>query len=259
MSTYSAIMGHAHSPTHTHDDSAAGLRALWISLGVLAGTAAVQAVVAVASGSVALLGDTLHNVADALTAVPLGVAFLIGRRAANRRYPYGYGRAEDLAGLFVVAVIAVSAGLAGWQAVARLLDPRPVHHLGYVAAAALAGFLGNEGVARFRIRTGRRIGSAALVADGRHARTDGMTSLAVLLGAGGAALGWRWADPVVGLLIAALITHVLVGAARTVFRRLLDGVDPALVDEAEAALAATPGVVSVDSAGSDHTHYVIAG
>jgi cation diffusion facilitator family transporter len=245
MSTYSATMGHTHSHTHEHDESAVGLRALWISLAVLAATAAGQAVIAVLSGSVALLGDTLHNVADALTAVPLGVAFLIGRRAANRRYPYGYDRAEDLAGLFVVAVIAASAVLASWQAVARLLHPQPVHHLWYVAAAALAGFLGNEWVARYRIRTGRRIGSAALVADGQHARTDGLTSLAVLLGAGGVALGWRWADPVVGLLIAALILHVLVDAARTVFRRLLDGVDPALVDDAEAALAATAGVTSV--------------
>jgi cation diffusion facilitator family transporter len=245
MSTYSATMGHTHSHTQPHDETAAGLRALWISLGVLAATAAIQAVVAVASGSVALLGDTLHNVADALTAIPLGVAFLIGRRAANRRYPYGYGRAEDLAGLFVVAVIAASAALATWQAVARLLHPQPVHHLWYVAAAALIGFVGNEWVARYRIRAGRRIGSAALVADGQHARTDGLTSLAVLLGAGGVAIGWRWADPVVGLAIAALILHVLVDAARTVFRRLLDGVEPALVDDAEAALAATPGVTSV--------------
>jgi cation diffusion facilitator family transporter len=245
MSTYPAIMGHLHSHTQATEESAAGLRALWISLGVLAATAAIQAVVAVASGSIALLGDTLHNVADALTAIPLGVAFLLGRRAANRRYTYGYGRAEDLAGLFVVAVIAASAALAGWQAAERLLHPQPVHHLWYVAAAGLAGFAGNEWVAGYRIRTGRRIGSAALVADGQHARTDGLTSLAVLLGAGGAAIGWRWADPVVGLLIAALIVHVLVDAGRMVFRRLLDGVDPALLDDAEAALAATPGVTSV--------------
>jgi cation diffusion facilitator family transporter len=238
-------MGHGHTHIHGQDRSAAGLRTLWISLAVLGGTAAAQAVVVAVSGSVALLGDTLHNVADALTAVPLAVAFLVGRRAANRRYCYGYGRAEDLAGLFVVLVIAGSAVLAGWQAVARLLDPRPIHHLGYVAAAGLIGFLGNEWVARYRIRSGRRIGSAALVADGLHARTDGLASLAVLLGAGGVAIGWRWADPVVGLGIAALILVVLVDAGRAVFGRLLDGVDPALVDDAEAALAATPGVSGV--------------
>jgi cation diffusion facilitator family transporter len=236
-------MGHQHS--HIHDDSADGLRALWISLAVLGATAAVQAVVVLWSGSVALLGDTLHNLADALTAVPLGVAFLLGRRAANRRYPYGYGRAEDLAGLFVVLVVAASAALAAWQAVTRLLHPQHVHHLGFVAAAAVIGFAGNEWVARYRIGAGRRIGSAALVADGVHARTDALTSLAVLVGAGGVALGWRWADPVVGLCIAALILVVLAETARTVFRRLLDGVDPALVGDAEAALAATPGVASV--------------
>jgi cation diffusion facilitator family transporter len=236
-------MGHSH--THTHDDSAAGLRALWISLAVLAVTAAVQAVVVLFSGSIALLGDTLHNAADALTAVPLGIAFLLGRRAASRRYPYGFGRAEDVAGLFVVVVVAASAVLAAWQAVTRLLHPQPVHHLGYVAAAAVVGFLGNEWVARYRIRAGRRIGSAALVADGVHARTDALTSLAVLVGAGGVAIGWRWADPIVGLAIAAMIVVVLADAARTVFRRLLDGVEPTLVDDAEAALAATPGVTAV--------------
>jgi cation diffusion facilitator family transporter len=245
MSTYSATMGHSHSHDHHHEDSAAGLRALWISLVALFLTALVQAAVVLVSGSVALLGDTLHNVADALTAVPLGVAFLLGRRAASRRYPYGYGRAEDLAGLFVVLVVALSAVPAGWQAVDRLLHPHTVSHLPYVAAAGLIGFAGNEWVARYRIRTGRRIGSAALVADGQHARADGLTSLAVLAGAGGLALGWRWADPAVGLAIAALIAVVLVETARTVFRRLLDGVDPALVDTAEAALTATPGVMSV--------------
>jgi len=236
-------MGHSHS--HTHDDSAAGLRALWISLAVLAATALAQAVVVVFSGSIALLGDTLHNAADALTAVPLGIAFLLSRRAASRRYSYGYGRAEDVAGLFVVAVVAASAVLAAWQAIGRLLHPHPVHHLGWVAAAAVIGFLGNEWVARYRIRAGRRIGSAALVADGVHARTDALTSLAVLLGAGGLALGWRWADPIIGLAIAALIIVALAGAARTVFSRLLDGVEPGLLDDAEAALAATPGVTSV--------------
>jgi cation diffusion facilitator family transporter len=238
-------MGHTHAHSHSHDDSAAGLRALWISLAVLAATALLQGVVVIFSGSIALFGDTLHNTADALTAVPLGIAFLLGRRAASRRYSYGYGRAEDVAGLFVVIVVAASALVACGQAITRLVQPQPVHHLGYVVAAAVIGALGNESVARYRIRIGRRIGSAALVADGLHARTDALTSLAVLLGAGGVALGWRWADPIVGLGIAVLITVALVRAARTVFRRLLDGVEPELVDQAEAALAATPGVVTV--------------
>jgi cation diffusion facilitator family transporter len=195
------------------------------------------------SGSVALLGDTLHNAADALTAVPLGIAFIIGRRPPNRRYTYGYGRAEDLAGVAIVALILASSGLAAYEAVTRLLHPRPVISLAAVAMAALAGFAGNELVARYRIRVGRKIGSAALVADGLHARTDGFTSLAVLLGAGGMALGWPWADPAVGLAITAAIARVAYQAAREVGRRLMDAVDPALVDQAERTLRATAGVL----------------
>jgi cation diffusion facilitator family transporter len=248
------FLGHVLQP-HSHDshekvDSALesskdGLRALWVSLVILGVTALAQAVVVILSGSVALLGDTLHNIADALTAVPLGVAFLLARRAPTRRYTYGYGRAEDLAGIVIVLTIAASAVLAGYEAVVRLLHPQPVSYLVAVAAAGLVGFAGNEVVARYRITTGRRIGSAALVADGLHARTDGFTSLAVLLGAGGAALGWWWADPVVGLLITVAIVVVLRDAAREVYRRLMDAVDPALVDRAEATLSAIPGVRDV--------------
>ncbi len=223
--------------------SAEGMRALWISLAVLAGTALVQAAVVTVSGSVALLGDTLHNAADALTAVPLGVAFLAARRLPNRRYTYGYGRAEDLAGVVIVLVIAASSALAAYEALTRLAHPRPVSHLAAVAVAALTGFTGNELVARYRIRVGRRIGSAALVADGLHARTDGFTSLAVLLGAGGVAIGWDWADPVVGLVITVAILAVLRGAAREIYRRLMDAVDPALVNQAEQTLRSTPGVL----------------
>ncbi|MFI1044820.1 cation diffusion facilitator family transporter [Streptomyces griseoruber] len=227
------------------ESSARGMRALWVSLAVLGVTALVQAAVVVVSGSVALLGDTVHNAADALTAVPLGIAFVVGRRAATRRFTYGYGRAEDLAGLAIVLTIAASAAFAGWTAVERLLDPRPVEHVGVVAVAALAGFAGNEWVARYRIRVGRSIGSAALVADGLHARTDGFTSLAVLLGAGGSALGWQLADPVVGLAITVAIALVLRDAAREVFRRVLDAVDPTLVDRAERVLLEVEGVRGV--------------
>src|SRR5215211_2207519 len=231
------VGGHSHDASDQIDDAleanAAGRRALLISLVGLGLTAALQAVVVLLSGSVALLGDTLHNLADALTAVPLLVAFTLAGWPANKRFTYGYGRAEDLAGLFIVAMIALSAGLAAYQAINRLLHPRDVTHLWAVAAAGLIGFLGNELVARYRIAVGRRIGSAALVADGLHARTDGFTSLAVLLGAGGVAIGWRWADPVVGLLITVAILFVLKDAAREVYRRLMDAVDPALVDQAE--------------------------
>ncbi len=225
--------------------SAEGMRALWLSLGVLGATALIQAAVAALSGSVALLGDTLHNAADALTAVPLGIAFVAGRRPATRRYTYGYGRAEDLAGIVIVVLILASSALAAYEAVTRLVHPAHVSDVIAVAAAALAGFTGNELVARYRIRVGRRIGSAALVADGLHARTDGLTSLAVLIGAGGMALGWNWADPAVGLVITAAILTVLYQAAREVCRRLMDAVDPALVDQAEHTLRATLGVLDV--------------
>ncbi|MFI9077527.1 cation diffusion facilitator family transporter [Streptomyces sioyaensis] len=227
------------------ETSREGLRTLWLSLGLLGLTSVIQLVVVVLSGSVALLGDTIHNAADALTAAPLGIAFVLGRRAANRRYTYGYGRAEDLAGIAIVLTIAASSALAGYESVDRLLNPREVTHLWAVAAAAVAGFLGNEWVARYRIRTGRRIGSAALVADGLHARTDGFTSLAVLLGAGGAALGWRAADPVIGLLITAAILMVLRDSAREVYRRLMDSVEPEIIDAAESALRAVDGVRGV--------------
>ncbi len=223
------------------------MRALWLSFGGLVVTAVVQLVVVGFTGSVALLGDTLHNFADALTAVPLAVAFLLARRAATRRFTHGLGRAEDLAGLVILLVMAASALLAGWEAVDRLLYPRAMTGAGWVALAGVVGFVGNELVARYRIRTGRRIGSAALVADGLHARTDGFASLGVVLAAGGAMVGWTWADPVVGLLITVTILVVLRDAAREVFGRLLDAVDPHLVDDAEHALADTPGVVTVDS------------
>ena len=243
------VRPHSHEAADTVDAameaSAEGMRALWVSLGVLAATAAIQAVVVALSGSVALLGDTLHNAADALTAVPLGVAFVAGRRPPTRRYTYGYGRAEDLAGVAIVVLILASSALAAYEAVTRLLHPERVSSLIAVAVAALAGFAGNELVARYRIRVGRTIGSAALVADGLHARTDGFTSLAVLLGAGGVALGWDWADPVVGLVITVAILAVLYQAAREIYRRLMDAVDPALVDQAERTLRATPGVLDV--------------
>ncbi|MEU8301262.1 cation diffusion facilitator family transporter [Micromonospora sp. NPDC048909] len=244
-----AVVPHSHDSGSKVDPaleaSRDGLRALWISLVGLGVTAAAQVVVVVLSGSVALLGDTLHNIADALTAVPLGIAFLLGRRAATRAYTYGYGRAEDLAGIVIVAVIAGSALLAAGTAVTRLLRPAEIDHLPWVAVAGLVGFAGNELVARYRIRVGRRIGSAALVADGLHARTDGYTSLAVVAAAGGAAVGWHWADPVIGLVIAVAIAFVLKDAAREVYRRLMDAVDPGLVDQAETTLRAVDGVRDV--------------
>jgi cation diffusion facilitator family transporter len=240
---------HSHDAADSVDDalesSAAGIRAVKVSLAVLGVTATAQIGVVVVSGSVALAADTIHNFSDALTAVPLWIAFALGTKAATRRYTYGFGRVEDLAGLFVVAMIAMSAIIAGYEAVVRLIHPQPIEQLPWVAAAGLIGFTGNEWVALYRIRIGRRVGSAALVADGLHARTDGFTSLAVLFSAGGVALGFPLADPIIGLVITVAILAVLRSAVRDVFRRLLDGVDPALVDAAEQTLAAQPGVRAV--------------
>lgn len=242
---------HSHDAADSVDDTlestAAGIRTVKISLLVLGLTALIQIVIVVMSGSVALAADTIHNFADALTAVPLWIAFALGAKPATRRYTYGFGRVEDLAGSFVVAMITMSAIIAGYEGIARLIHPQQIEHVGWVALAGLVGFIGNEWVALYRIRVGHRIGSAALIADGLHARTDGFTSLAVLCSAGGVALGFPLADPIVGLLITAAILAVLRTAARDVFRRLLDGVDPAMVDAAEQALAARPGVQAVRS------------
>ena len=242
--------GHGHSHAHAPVDRALeasreGVRALKISMAALAGTALLQGAVVVASGSVALLSDTLHNLSDAGTALPLLLAFRLGRRRPSRRFPYGLGRSEDVAGLFIVVMIAASAVLAAWQAIDHLANPTPIRHLSLVAAAAIIGALGNEAVALYRIRVGRRIGSAALVADGLHARTDALTSLAVLVGTLGVAVGWEWADPAVGLVIAAAIVVVLVQAVKGVGERLLDGVDPELVRQARSAAVSVSGVQEV--------------
>ncbi len=241
---------HSHDAADSVDqalkDSREGMRALKISLVGLAVTALLQVFIVLISGSVALLADTVHNFADALTAIPLAIAFWIGRRPPNRRYTYGYGRAEDLAGIFIVAMIALSAAVAGWEAVHRLFDPQEVRNVGWVIAAGIIGFIGNELVAVYRIRVGRKIGSAALVADGLHARTDGVTSLGVVVGGVGVAAGWELADPIVGLAITVAILFVLKGAARDIYRRLMDSVDPELVDEVEGVLAEVPGIQAVE-------------
>lgn len=246
---YGLFVPHSHDAADSIDDaleaSKEGVRALKISLFVLLGTTVLQLAVVLISGSVALLADTIHNFSDALTAVPLWVAFILGRRIATRRYTYGYGRAEDLAGLFIVAVVALSAIIAAWQSIERIINPQPLHHLWWVLAAGVIGFIGNEAVAVYRIRVGQRIGSAALVADGVHARTDGFTSLAVVVGAIGVMLGFPLADPIVGLVISVAIVILLWGTVRSIGRRLMDGIEPELVDRAEHALEHTPGVIAV--------------
>ena len=239
--------GHGHSHGTMNMDlaletSERGIWALKVSLIGLGVTAALQLGVFAISGSVGLLADTIHNLSDALTAVPLWLAFVLGRRPANRRYTYGYGRAEDVAGVLIVGMIFLSALVAAYESVQKLIHPQPITNLGWVAVAAIVGFLGNEAVAVFRIRVGTEIGSAALVADGQHARADGLTSLAVLVGVIGVALGFPLADPLVGLLITIAILAILKDTAVTMWHRLMDAVDPELVDTVEQTARAIPGV-----------------
>lgn len=240
---------HSHDAADSVDSAlesdARGIRALKISFGALMATALVQVVIIAMTGSVALLADTVHNFSDALTAVPLFIAFRLARRPPNRRFTYGYQRAEDLAGLFVLAMIALSAVIAGYEAIDRLINPRELDNVGWLFAAGIVGFAGNELVALYRIRVGTQIGSAALVADGYHARTDGFTSLAVALGATGVWLGFEQADPIVGLGISIAIFAVLRGAARQVLHRVMDAVDPAIVDRIEQIAVNGDGVERV--------------
>ena len=243
---------HAHSGDHRHDHdndhgdghghthgiiepsiatSDRGLWAIkWSFIG-LAATAVFQLAVVFVSGSVALLADTIHNFGDAATAIPLAIAFWFARKKPSRRFTFGYGRVEDLAGVAIVLTILASAIIAGYESIERLMHPQEVSYLGAVVAASIIGFLGNEAVAIFRIRVGQEINSAALVADGYHARVDGWTSLAVLLGAVGVWLGYPLADPIIGLLITAAIFGIVIQSGKSIFFRMLDGADPKVVDE----------------------------
>jgi cation diffusion facilitator family transporter len=235
--------GHTHGaidPSLTTSDR--GIWALKWSFIILAVTAALQLAVVFVSGSVALLADTIHNVGDATTAIPLWVAFVLARRKPSKTFTYGLGRVEDLAGILIVLIILASALVAGYEAIDRLIHPRPVTQLGWLAAAGVVGFIGNEVVAVFRIRVGRQMNSAALIADGYHARTDGLTSLAVVLGAIGVALGYPIADAIIGLLITLTIFGIVWQSAKAVITRTLDGVEPNVIDEMRHAIEHVPGI-----------------
>ena len=244
--------GHDHGHSHTHGvvdptitTSERGMWAIKWSFVGLAITAAIQVIVAAVSGSVGLLADTIHNFGDAATAIPLGIAFIFGRRKPSKRFTFGYGRVEDLAGIAVVLTILLSALVAGYETIDRFLHPHEVSHLWAVATASLVGFLGNEGVAVFRTRVGREIGSAALIADGQHARIDGWTSLAVLVGAIGVWLGFRLADPIVGAIITVAIFGIVWQSMKAVAFRALDGVEPDYIEEIRHAAKHVPRVHEV--------------
>ncbi len=239
---------HQHDRTRAFDSvlesSARGIWALKVSLLALMATAIFQVVIVARSGSVALLADTIHNFSDALTAIPLWIAFALNRRQPNRRYTYGYGRAEDLAGVVIVLMIFASALVVFYESFQKILQPQPLANLEWVALAAIIGFIGNEAVAVFRLRVGREIGSAALIADGMHARVDGITSLGVLLGVLGVWLGLPWADPVMGFLIGFAILVIVRDAAREMWHRLMDAIDPEIVHRIEHTASHVAGVQS---------------
>lgn len=216
----------------------------WSFIGLMI-TALFQAIVFHFSGSVALLADTIHNFGDASTAIPLWLAFRLARLRPTKRFPYGYGKVEDLAGAIIVVIILISAIVAGHETIDRFMNPKPVSNVWAVAAASVIGFIGNEMVAVFRIRVGKEIHSAALVADGYHARVDGLTSLAVLGSVIGIWLGYPLADPIVGLIITVLILRILWSSARTVFMRIIDGVDPEILDEIQHAAMHVEGIEDV--------------
>ncbi|WP_440945725.1 cation diffusion facilitator family transporter [Methanosarcina sp. T3] len=244
--------GHSHGHSHTHgrvDPSIIATRkglwaVKWSFIGLMA-TAVLQIFIVIMSGSVALLADTIHNFGDASTAIPLAIAFSLARRKPSKRFSYGYGRVEDLAGVIIVFLILFSAAVAGYESVTRFLNPQPVGHLQAVALAAIIGCIGNEVVAQFRMKVGKEIGSAALIADGYHARVDGFTSLAVLIGAMGVWLGYPILDPLIGMLITIAILKIVLDSSKLVFTRLLDGVEPEVLDQVKDIAEGVEGVCEV--------------
>jgi cation diffusion facilitator family transporter len=246
--------GHSHTVGHGHTHgvvdptiatTARGIWAIKWSFVILGITAGLQLVVVLLSNSVALLADTIHNFGDAATAIPLWIAFLLARKRPSARFTYGFGRGEDLAGIAVVLIILFSGVVAGYQAIDRLINPQPITLLGWLVAAGILGFIGNEAVAIFRIRVGRQINSIALIADGYHARTDGLTSLAVVLGAIGVWLGFPLADPIVGLIITAMILGIVWQSGKAVLARMLDGVDPHVTSAIRHAADTMPTIIGV--------------
>lgn len=241
---------HDHDHTHGAIDptiltTEKGIWAVkWSMVGLLL-TALLQAAVVVLTSSVALLADTIHNFGDAVTAVPLWIAFLMAQKKPSKKFSYGYGRVEDLAGIVIVFIMFASGLMVAYESISRLFQPQEIQHLGAVALASLLGFTGNELVARLRIRVGKEISSAALVADGNHARTDALASLGVLLGAGGVWLGFPQADPFVGLVITLVIFKIVWESGKSLFSRLLDGVDPAVIDEVTHSAQHVPQVLEV--------------
>src|SRR3989440_4928117 len=240
--------GHGHEHGRVDADlygNEVGLRAVQISTAGMFLVAAIQFAIAAIGGSAGLFADALHNLGDVLTTVALWIAFVLSNRAANRRYTYGYYRAEDLAGIFIVLVIIASAVAGAVESIQKLTSGSVPTQLYLSMAAALVGVAGNELLAQYKISVGKRINSVPLVADGQHSRIDGLTSLAAFIGLVGVRLGLPIADPIAGLVITVVILTVVYSTSRSVLQRLLDAVDPHIVPAIVETAKAVPGVEAV--------------
>jgi cation diffusion facilitator family transporter len=228
-----------------HDEVAhrsAANRALVFSAVVLAAAGGVELLVALFTGSVGLLGDALHNLSDVSTSVLVFVGFVVSRRPPTDRYPYGYERAEDLAGIGVAAMIWASAVLAGWASYRKLVGHGTTDHLALGVAAAAVGIIANRVVAAYKGRVGTQIQSATLLADARHSWLDAMSSLGALTGLIAVALGAQWGDPVAGFAVTLLIIHVGWEVTSDLVHHLMDGVDPQIIADAVSAARLVPDV-----------------
>lgn len=237
--------GHGHEHGRVDADlygNRAGLRAVQISTAGMLLVSLIQLLIAIGGGSAGLFADALHNLGDVLTTVALWIAFVISNRAANRQYTYGYYRAEDLAGIFIVLIIIASAVAGAVESILKLTSGTIPTQIYLSMVAAAIGCLGNEALAQYKIKVGKRINSVPLVADGQHSRIDGLTSLAALLGLLGVKLGWTLADPLAGILITLVILSVVYSTSRSVLRRLLDAVDPHVVPTIMITANAVEGV-----------------
>lgn len=234
--------GHAHGGVY---DSREGVRAVLVSAVALGIAAAAEFAAAAIGRSAGVLADGLHNAGDVLTTFILLAAFALARRPATRRFPSGYGRIEDVATLLIVLVIVITAALAAAESIRRLIQPESYGSVPFSLAAAAIGVVANLAVSEYKVRVGRSIGSTALAADGVHSRIDALVSAGAFVGIGLAALGLPLADPVAGLAITAMIVYILGGTVRQLFLRMMDAVDPVLVDELEAAAREVDGVLGV--------------
>lgn len=235
--------GHSHSSAHYGNKDA--VRAVIVSAVALGLAALAEITASLISGSASVLADGLHNAGDVLTSFILLFTFALVRRPATRRFSSGYGRFEDVATLLIILVIIVTAAVAAAESVSKLINPVTYSGIPLSLGAALVGVIANLGVSEYKLRVGRGIGSESLEADGIHSRVDALVSAGAFVGIGLAGLGLRIADPIAGILITFAIVYVLAGTVKQLFYRMMDAVDPTIVDEITQAASSVNGVLQV--------------